>query len=320
MQKVREKLPVPLEYIFVDDGSKDKTAEILRGLARKDEAVRYVSFSRNFGKEAAIYAGLQEATGDLVGIMDADLQDPPEMLLDMYRGIVCEGYDCVACRRTDRKGESRVRSAFARLFYKIINRMSDADIMDGARDYRLMTRRMTNAVLSLGERERFSKGIFGWVGYKTKWLPYKNVERAAGTSKWSFRKLTAYALGGIEDFSTAPLRVNAVLSVLCLLAAVGFAVFDIVRAGTHHFVSDLFVLLPVLFALFSLVFCGLGVLGAYIKKIFYESKSRPVYLVRETEKDLHARKEEKNAAPATDDAWAEVAATVALREDEEDAQ
>lgn len=247
-----------------------------------------------------MYAGLTAATGDLVGLMDVDLQDPPELLLDMYDGIVNEGYDCVACRRTTRKGESKIRSAFARLFYKLINRMSDADIMDGARDYRLMTRRMTDAVLSLCERERFSKGIFGWVGYKTKWLPYENVERAAGKTKWSFRKLTKYAIGGIEDFSTAPLKYNTVLSVSTFFAAVAFAVFDIVWACTHHTLGTLFVLLPVLLTLFSALFTGLSVLGAYVKKIFYETKARPVYLVRETEKDISSdeRERAKEAANA----------------------
>lgn len=325
MQTVRARLDVAFEYIFVDDGSRDATIDKIRALAAQNDEVRYISFSRNFGKEAAIYAGLQAASGDLVGLMDADLQDPPEMLLEMYEGIVREGYDCVACRRTDRKGESKIRSAFARLFYKLINKMSDADIMDGARDYRLMTRRMTDAVLSLAERERFSKGIFGWVGYKTKWLPYKNVERVAGSTKWSFRKLTKYAVSGIEDFSTAPLRFNGVLSVLCLLAAVAFAVFDIAWACTHHTVTALFVLLPVLLFLFCLLFCGLSILGAYVKKIFYESKARPVYLVRETEKDAAVQRgnvprENDGALHGFRLAYAEAAATVPDAEEERSPQ
>ena len=329
MQGVREKLPLAFEYIFVDDGSKDGTMEKIRGLAAKDDAVRYVSFSRNFGKEAAMYAGLSAATGDLVGLMDVDLQDPPELLLAMYDGIVHEGYDCVACRRTDRKGESKIRSAFARLFYKLINRMSDADIMDGARDYRLMTRRMTDAVLSLCERERFSKGIFGWVGYKTKWLPYKNAERAAGSTKWSFKKLTKYAIGGIEDFSTAPLKYNTVLSVCTFLAAFAFALFDIIWACTHHTVSALCIALPVVLVLCSALFTGLSILGAYVKKIFYETKARPVYLVRETEKDfLLGEREKAKMQPISvrgaeenngeDDATAQAVAEVAATRNTED--
>lgn len=310
MRPVREQLSADFEFVFVDDGSRDATLEIVRELARKDAAVRYISFSRNFGKEAAMLAGLQAATGDLVGLMDADLQDPPEMLLEMYKGIVEEGYDCVSCRRADRKGESKIRSAFARLFYKLMNRMSDADIVDGARDYRLMTRKMTDAVLSLSERERFSKGIFGWVGFRTKWLAYKNVERVAGSTKWSFKKLTKYAVSGIEDFSTAPLKINFVFSVLLFLAALAFAVFDIVWAATGHAVSTLFILFPVLFFIACLLFFGLGILGEYVKKIFYEVKNRPVYLVRETERDLAALPAEmKTETTAERAALDEVAAT-----------
>lgn len=286
MELVRKKLPTEFEYIFVDDGSKDNTLNILRKLSSCDDAVRYVSFSRNFGKEAAILAGLKAAKGDYVGLMDADLQDPPEMLLEMYSGLVNEGYDCVSCRRTDRKGESKIRSAFARMFYKLINRMSDADIMDGARDYRLMTRRMTDSVLSMSERERFSKGIFGWVGFKTKWLEYKNTERVAGNTKWSFKKLTKYAIGGIEDFSTAPLKFNFIFSMLSFIVALTFAVLDIVWACIGHGVSALFIALPVMCFIASLLLFGMGLLGEYIKKIFYEVKARPVYIVRETDDDL----------------------------------
>ncbi len=316
MQKVRDKLAYDFEYVFVDDGSRDRTLSIIRRLAANDPAVRYVSFSRNFGKEAAILAGLRAAKGDLVGLMDVDLQDPPEMLLDMMDGIVREGYDCVSCRRTDRKGESKIRSAFARLFYRLINRMSDADIMDGARDYRLMTRAMTDAVLSLSERERFSKGIFGWVGFRTKWLEYKNTERVAGSTKWSFRKLTKYAVGGIEDFSTAPLKYNFLLGLLTFIAAVALAVFDIAWAGTHHVVSSLLILLPILFFVASLLFTGLGILGEYIKKIFYETKARPVYLVRETEEDaLALMNGAQDALPAGESAEREPNADDAQSED-----
>ena len=316
MSEVRARLETEFEYIFVDDGSRDRSLEIIRELAGRDCEVRYVSFSRNFGKEAAILAGLEAAEGDLVGLMDADLQDPPEMLLEMYNGIVNEGYDCVGCRRTDRKGEGKIKSAFARLFYKIMNKVSDAELVDGARDYRLMTRKMTDAVLMLSERDRFSKGIFGWVGFKIKWLEYKNVERVAGKTKWNFRKLTKYAVGGIEDFSTAPLRFNNVVSLLLFLAAVGFAAFDIVWACLGKFAGGgmltLFIIIPVTLFLLSLLFFGMVLLGEYIKKIFKEVKARPVYLVRETEKDAvlsQTAQSEKNEKSENADAFAEVAAT-----------
>ncbi len=315
MEEVRKKLPSDFEYVFVDDGSSDATLDIIRGLARSDKSVRYVSLSRNFGKEAAILAGLKEADGDLVGLMDVDLQDPPEMLLDMYDGIVNGGYDCVSCRRSDRKGESRIRSAFARLFYRMINRVSNVHITSGARDYRLMTRRMTDAVLSLSERERFSKGIFEWVGYNTKWLEYKNTQRVAGSTKWSFKKLTAYAVNGIEDFSTAPLKFNFILSVLMFVASLGLAVFDTVWALTGHAVGAALIIVPVVLFVASLLFFGMGILGEYVKKIFYETKARPVFLVRETEKDIVTEAgrvvaSEPVSVKNVDDVVAEVAATV----------
>ena len=286
MQPVRKQLDTEFEYIFVDDGSTDNTLALVRALAAQNDEVRYVSFSRNFGKESAIYAGLQHATGDYVGLMDADLQDPPEMLLEMYKGVTQEGYDCVGCRRSDRKGESKIRSAFARMFYRLINRMSDVEIVDGARDYRLMSRKMTDAVLEIAERERFSKGIFSWVGFKTKWLEYKNTERVAGKTKWSFSKLTKYAVDGIEDFSTAPLKYNLALTIILLVAALAFAAFDIGWACGGGYVGALFIILPVVLFVASLLAFGLTVLGEYIKKIFKEVKARPVYLVRETEKDI----------------------------------
>ncbi len=271
------------EIIFVDDGSRDGTLEKIKLLRERDKDVRYVSFSRNFGKEAAIYAGLQAADGDYVGLMDADLQDPPELIKEMFDALN-QGYDIAACRRTDRRGEPRLRSAFARLFYKIINGMSDADITDGARDFRLMTRRVCDAVLSLGERERFSKGIFGWVGFRTKWLEYKNRDRAAGKTKWSFTKLTKYAVSGIEDFSTAPLKFNLIAAFVFGLVFLGLAVADIVLAciSSAPFILLLFTFLSLCFCL---VFCGLAVISEYIAKLHREVKNRPVYIVKETEKD-----------------------------------
>lgn len=289
MQTVRAQLACDFEYVFVDDGSRDATLSIIRALSDRDQSVRYVSFSRNFGKEAALLAGLQAATGDLVGVMDVDLQDPPEMLLEMYRGIMDEGYDCVSCRRSDRKGESKVRSWFARLFYRLMNRMSDTDMMDGSRDFRLMTRKMTDAVLSLSERERFSKGIFGWVGFRTKWLEYKNTERVAGSTKWNFAKLTKYAIGGIEDFSTAPLKFNFVMSALSLLGFLFFLVFDIVWGCTHHAVGPVLLMMPILLFMAAMLFAGIGLVGEYVRKIFYEVKDRPSYLVRETDRDWKER-------------------------------
>ena len=283
-----KQLPVELEFVFVDDGSRDKTLPLLRELARGDERVRYLSFSRNFGKEAALFAGLQAAKGDLVSVMDADLQDPPELLLTMYKGIEEEGYDCVGCRRTDRKNEPKVRSAFARLFYRLINRMADTEIVDGARDFRMMTRRMTDAILSLPERDRFSKELFSWVGFKTKWLEYENRERAAGKTKWNFKKLTRYAVGGIEGATTSLLKVNLWMAFLFLIACFGFVVADIVLAALGEYVSALFILLPVLFFIVFALLLGLFVVSEYIKKIFVQVRGRPVYLVRESAEDLRA--------------------------------
>lgn len=282
MKPIREKIGEAFEFIFVDDGSKDNTLALIKQLAVKDKEVRFISFSRNFGKESAMYAGLKAATGDLVALMDADLQDKPELLIDMYKGITAEGYDCVACRRTKRKGK---RTFFVKMFYRLMNKLSEVEMHDGERDFRLMTRKMTNAVLSLCEKERFIKGIFGWVGFNVKWLEYESVDRVAGETKWSFKKLMRYAVDGIEDFSVVPFKVNFVLSFLCFLASMGFVVFDIVWACLSHNVGDLFILLPIILALFSLVFFGVGVLGEYVKKIFTEVKSRPIYIVKETEED-----------------------------------
>ena len=287
MRPVRQKLSADFEYIFIDDGSRDGTLKSIKALAQKDKEVRYISFSRNFGKEAAIYAGLKAATGELVGLMDADLQDPPEMLLDMYKILTeDDGYDCVGCRRTTRKGESKIRSFFARMFYRLINRMSDVEIVDGARDYRLMTRKMTDAILELSERERFSKGIFGWVGFNTKWLEYKNTERVAGGSKWSFSGLTKYAVSGIEDFSTAPLKFNLILAISLFVATIGFTVFDIVWWCLDNPMYEWFIVTPIVLFVAFLLAVGLAVISEYVKKIFTEVKARPIYLVRETESDL----------------------------------
>ena len=274
------------EFIFVDDGSKDKTLAIARELHKKDPRVRYISFSRNFGKEAGILAGLEAAKGDYVAMMDADLQDPPALLPQMLDALLEEDYDCAATRRTNRKGEPPIRSFFARMFYKIINRLSDADIVDGARDYRLMRRRMVDAILALPEYNRFSKGIFGWVGFKTKWLEYVNVERVAGETKWSFWKLFLYSLEGIVAFTTAPLALASLIGIIFCVLAFVMILFIIVRtllfgdptSGWPSLVCIIFLCSGVQ------LFC-MGVLGQYLAKTYMEVKHRPVYIVRETEQD-----------------------------------
>ncbi len=277
------------EFIFVDDGSKDNTLAIARDLHQKDARVRYISFSRNFGKEAGILAGLEAAKGDYVAMMDADLQDPPALLPQMLDALLNEDYDCAATRRTNRKGEPPIRSFFARMFYKIINRLSDADIVDGARDYRLMRRRMVDAILALPEYNRFSKGIFGWVGFKTKWLEYVNVERVAGETKWSFWKLFLYSLEGIVAFTTAPLALASLVGIIFCVLAFVMIVFIIVRtllfgdptSGWPSLVCIIFLCSGVQ------LFC-MGVLGQYLAKTYMEVKHRPVYIVRETEADAEA--------------------------------
>ncbi len=282
MEKVVSTLPVEFEYIFVNDGSKDSSLEIMKKLASINPCVKYVSFSRNFGKEAAIYAGLCNATGDYVGLMDVDLQDPPTLLIDMYKGIKEEGYDCVASRRVTRKGEPPIRSMFARMFYWIINKISDAEITNGARDFRLMTRPMVDAIISLAERDRFSKGIFGWVGFDIKWLEYENVDRVAGKTKWSFKKLMKYAIGGIEDFSSVPLKLNMFFMYLFIFVTVGLSGWMI---ADYFFLDKSIPLLLSIGTMISgaliFIFAGMSVISAYIKKIYKESKHRPIYIIKE---------------------------------------
>ena len=271
------------EYLFVDDGSRDNTLPILRELAGRDGRVRYLSFSRNFGKEAAMYAGLQAAAGELVAIMDADLQDPPALLPEMLPLIRSGEYDCVAVRRVDRKGEPPIRSFFARTFYRIINKLSKTEIVDGARDYRLMTRQMVDAILQLTEVNRFSKGIFSWVGFRTHWLETENIERTQGQSKWSFLKLWVYAMDGIMAFSTAPLAIASVLGLLLCVIAFLAIVFVIVRqliwGGSAFGWPSLVCIL--LFVSGIQLFC-IGILGQYLSKTYLEVKRRPIYIIRET--------------------------------------
>ena len=279
--KLRGKLE--FEIIFINDGSKDNTLKVLKEFAQNDSQVKYISFSRNFGKEAAMYAGLQKSTGDYVAIMDADMQDPPSLLPEMYRILQTEDYDNVAMRRTSRDGEPPIRSFFAKLFYRIINKISKADIVDGARDFRLMKRAMVDAILEMGEYNRFSKGIFGWVGFKTKWLPYVNIERVAGETKWSFWKLFVYSLEGIVAFSTVPLSIASVIGILlCFFAFIAIA-FVIGRTLVFGDPVDGW---PSLVCIITLIggiqlFC-MGIMGQYLAKTYLETKHRPIYIVSET--------------------------------------
>ncbi len=275
------------EFIFIDDGSRDNTLSELKKLASADKRVRFVSFSRNFGKEAGIFAGLEQSTGDYVALMDVDLQDPPDLLPDLYRAVSEEGYDCAATRRTTRQGEPPVRSFFARMFYRIINKISDVDIVDGARDYRLMRRSMVDAILSLREYNRFSKGIFGWVGFKTKWIPFVNVERAAGETKWSFWKLFCYSLEGIVAFSTVPLAFASVFGILLCLIAFFFVCVVLVKTlAFGDPVGGWPSMMCVILFLGGIQLLCIGILGQYMSKTYLETKKRPLYLVRETEEGL----------------------------------
>lgn len=271
------------ELIAVNDGSKDRTLAILRELARSDERVKYLSFSRNFGKEAAMYAGLREANGDFVCVMDCDLQDPPELIQEMLARLTQEDCDCVATRRVTRKGEPRIRSAFARAFYRIINRISDTEFVDGARDYRMMRRCVADAVLSLGEYHRFSKGIFMWVGFNTEWLEYENVERAAGETKWSFWKLMRYAIEGIVSFSTAPLQlataVGCVVSAMALLYMVVRVVIAMIWGNP---VAGYPSLLAIILFLGGFVLLALGIIGEYVARTYMQAKQRPIYILKES--------------------------------------
>lgn len=287
IKKVEKKMDyVDFEYIFVNDGSKDKTLDILRDFAKKDKKVRYVSFSRNFGKEAAMLAGLDYSKGDYVTLMDADLQDPPHLLIDMYKGITEEGFDCVGTRRVTRKGEPVIRSFFARMFYKIINKMSKVEMVDGARDFRLMTRQMVDSILSLKEYNRYSKGLFSFVGYKTKWLEYENVQRVAGSTKWSFWKLLIYAFEGIIAFSTTPLMIAALVGIIFFIVSFIMIIVIIVRTLTFGDpVSGWPSLVCIIFFVSGVQLFCLGIIGAYLSKTYLETKNRPVYIVKETEKD-----------------------------------
>lgn len=275
------------EIIFINDGSKDRTIDVIREIAKKDKRVKYISFSRNFGKEAAMFAGFKEATGDYIATMDADLQDPPELLFEMLKGIKEEGYDSVATRRKTRKGEPLLKSIFSRIYYKLIRKMTKLDIVDGARNYRLMTRQMLDSIIEMSEYNRYLNGIYAYVGYNTKWLEYDNKERVAGKTKFSFFKLLSYALEGITSFSSFPLRMSAILGIFLCFIAFAFIIFIIIKTlvlgdPTSGWPSMICII----------VFCSglqlffLGIIGEYLSKTYLETKRRPLYIVKETEKDL----------------------------------
>ena len=287
MERVRKQdfKDVDFEYIFVNDGSKDKTLEEIKKLRNKDKKVRYISFSRNFGKEAAMYAGLEATEGDYVTLMDADLQDPPSLLRQMYDIIKNEKYDCVGTRRVTRKGEPKIRSFFTRLFYKIINKMSDIDMVDGAREYRLMTRQVVDAIVSMKEYNRYSKGITSFVGFETKWIEYENVERVAGETKWSFWKLFKYALEGITAFSTAPLVMASIIGLLiCLVAFILIIVIIIKTMVLGDPTSGWPSMVCIILIVSGIQLFSLGIIGQYLSKTYLEVKKRPIYIVKETEK------------------------------------
>jgi glycosyltransferase involved in cell wall biosynthesis len=270
------------EIIFVDDGSRDGTVPVIKALHIQDKRIRYLIFSRNFGKEAALLAGLRKSSGEYVVILDADLQDPPSLIPSMLKAVRSGGYDCAGTRRVNRKGEPPIRSFFARLFYRIMKKLSDIEVVDGARDFRLMNRPFINAIFSLEERNRFSKGIFPWVGFKTKWFEYENVNRTAGETKWSFWKLFLYSLDGITAFSSKPLALSSFFGMLLFFLSLAFILFIIIRkiiwgdpvAGWASIIC-------------IMLFCGgiqlfcMGILGQYLAKIYTEVKQRPHYIVRE---------------------------------------
>lgn len=289
MERVRKKDfegIVEFEYIFVNDGSKDNTLKIIKELNQKDPKVRYISFSRNFGKEAAMYAGLEAAEGDYVTLMDADLQDPPALLKQMYDAIKNEGYDSVGTRRVTRKGEPPIRSFFARMFYKIINKMSNIEMVDGVRDYRLMKRQVVDSIISLKEYNRYSKGLFSFVGFDTKWIEYENVERVAGETKWSFWKLFKYALEGITAFSTTPLIFSSIVGLIFCLVAFIAIIFIIVKTLVYGDPTAGWPSMACIIVFVSgIQLFTIGIIGQYLSKTYLEVKKRPIYIIKETEKD-----------------------------------
>lgn len=286
----KEHNDIDFEFLFINDGSKDRTLEIFRELADKDKRVRYISFSRNFGKESGMYAGLKNCKGDYVVVMDADLQHPPKFLPEMYNYVKDGEFDCATTRRVSRTGESPVRSWFAMKFYKIMNKISDTEIVDGAQDFRFMTRQMVDAILDMSEYNRFSKGIFSWVGFKTKYMPYENVERPAGTSSWSFWGLFRYSLEGIMAFSTFPLALSIFCGIFSLI--IGFILLVIaliITLATDNSASVLYIL-SVIFGMGGVQLGCIGIMGQYLAKTYLEVKKRPIYITGETDEDYRSKK------------------------------
>ncbi|TWS95475.1 glycosyltransferase family 2 protein [Streptococcus sp. sy018] len=282
-QLVEKKMEKELafDYIFINDGSKDQTLDVLRDVSSQFDNVHYLSFSRNFGKEAALLAGLEAATGDLITVMDVDLQDPPELLVEMYQKIQ-EGYDVVGTRRADRKGEPPIRSFFARSFYFLINKISDTEMVDGARDFRLMTRQVVDSILSLSEVNRFSKGLFSWVGFKVTYVSYENRERVAGETSWNFWSLFKYSLDGFINFSEAPLNFSMWTGTLFFLTSILGILFVVIRKLTiGGSVTGWASLVSIILFIGGLQLLSLGIIGKYIAKIFLETKKRPVYIIKE---------------------------------------
>lgn len=275
---------VDFEFIMVDNCSEDNTLQLMKELHEKDGRVHYISFSRNFGKEASMYAGLKKAKGNYAAIMDADLQDPPSLLPQMYQAVSKEGYDCAATYRKNRKGEPFLRSKMADMFYRMMGRISTAEMKSGARDFRLMKRQMVEAVLSLEENERFSKGIFGWVGFKTKWIPFENVERSAGKTKLPFWSAFTYALRGIVSFSTVPLAASSMMGILCCIAAAVYAIYVIIKQViTAEAVAGYPSLVCLLLFIGGVQLLMIGILGQYMAQIYLEIKNRPKYIIKETD-------------------------------------
>ncbi len=283
VMKVVTTMNCQYELIFVNDGSKDNTLSILKNFAAKDENVTYISFSRNFGKEAAMYAGFSNADADYVAVMDADMQDPPALLPQMVKILETEDYDSVATRRVSRDGEPPIRSWFARKFYQLINKISDADIVDGARDFRLMKREMVDAIVAMGEYNRFSKGIFGWIGFKTYWLPFKNVERVAGETKWNFWKLFKYAIDGIINFSEAPLSIASWAGIgMTFIAFIMMVIVNVRRLCFGDPVAGWASTMCVIIFIGAIQLFSMGIMGQYIAKTYNEAKHRPHYIVAES--------------------------------------
>ena len=282
IKKVLDNIKIDFEIIFVDDGSSDKTLDVIKELGKNKE-IKYLSFSRNFGKEAAMLAGLEASCGDYVTIMDSDLQDPPSLLPEMIRLIEEEKYDIIGTRRVTRKGEPAIRSFFARLFYKLINKMSKVEMVDGARDFRLMTRQVVNSILKLKEYNRYSKGLFSFVGYKTKWLEYENIKRVAGETKWSFWKLFIYAIEGIVSFTTIPLTISVIIGLIfCLIAFIMIVVVIVKTLILGDPTSGWPSLVCIIFLVSGVQLLCIGVIGEYIAKMYLEVKNRPIYIIKES--------------------------------------